>query len=95
MPDTPTFRASDLKRTGPVFDAAQRGRVRITRHSMSFLLVEETQFRRMMEEAADTRPKTLEDLVAGHDKDEARQRLSAWMSDEPSGGRKRCSAPRR
>ena len=85
MADAVEFRASDLKRIGPVFDAAQSAPVVITRHSTRFVLVEEGRFRRMLVEAADPRPKTLEDLVTGYDKADVKARLGAWMADAPAG----------
>ena len=78
------FRASDLKQSGSVLDAAQRGAVRITRNRTRFVLIEETRFRQMLEDAADPRPKTLADLVSGYDAAEVRRRLAPWMADEPA-----------
>ena len=36
-------------------------------------------------EAADPRPKTLADLVAGYDADRVKVRLAGWLADTPAG----------
>jgi len=79
------FTASDLKQSGPILDAATRGVVRIKRRNESFLLLRETHFEQLLEEAADPRPKSLADLLVGYDAEEVKQRLSGWMSESPTG----------
>lgn len=82
---TATFMASDLKQSGPILDAAMRGIVRIKRRGEAFVLLREAQFDHIVAEAADPRPKTLADLVAGHDAAEVKSRLGHWHADQPAG----------
>ncbi len=79
------FTASDLKKSGPILDAAARGVVRVTRRNDVFLLLRESQLAQMLQEAADPRPKNLAELLVGYDKDDLKARLGAWNADAPSG----------
>lgn len=79
------FAATALKSTGPVFDAASRGAVRITRHRERYVLVREERLEQIIAEAADPRPKTLAELVAGHDAKAEKVALRGWLDDEPVG----------
>ncbi len=80
-----SFTASNLKSPGPVLDAAARGPVRITRRGESFVILREARLAELLAEAADPRPKTLADLVAGYDAAGVKARLSGWLADAPSG----------
>lgn len=80
-----SFTASDLKQSGPILDAAVRGVVRIKRRGETFLLLREAQFERIVEEAADPRPKSLADLLVDYDADDVKSRLSGWSADAPVG----------
>jgi hypothetical protein len=79
------FKASDLKASGPVLDAAARGVVRIRRRSQTFVLLSETRLDEIVAEASDPRPKSLADLVAGYDADDVKRRLRGWQADAPVG----------
>jgi hypothetical protein len=85
MDSVATFTASDLKQSGPILDAAVRGVVRIRRRNEAFVLLTETQFDRILAEAADPRPKTLSDLVADYDAADVKARLSHWNAEPPQG----------
>lgn len=80
-----SFTATNLKTPGPALDAAARGPVRITRRGISFVLLRESQLTELLVEAADPRPKTLADLVAGYDADRVKVRLAGWLADTPAG----------
>ena len=83
------FPSSALKTHGVVLDAAEGGQlVRIRRRRAPFILVREDRLVALMAEAADTRPKTLDDLVRDftpHDAEELRARMAPWLEDEPAG----------
>jgi hypothetical protein len=79
------FTASDLKQPGPILDAAAQGVVRIKRRGEAFLLLRESQFETLMAEAADSRPKTLADLLVDYNAEEVKARLSSWLADAPVG----------
>ena len=79
------FMASDLKKSGPILDTATRGIVRIRRRNESFLLLRESQFDAIVEDAADPRPKCLADLLIGYDADDVKRRLGDWLTDAPAG----------
>ena len=78
-----SFTATALKSPGPVLDAAARGLVRITRRGETFVLLREAHLTELLAEAADPRPKTLADLVAGYDP--AAASLGTWLADPPAG----------
>ena len=80
-----TFTATNLKTPGPVLDAAVRGPVRITRRGETFVLLREAQLANLLAEAADPRPKTLADLVAGYDAESVVSSLEGWLTDGPVG----------
>ena len=80
-----TFTATNLKTPGPVFDAAARGPVRITRRGETFVMLREAQLAELLTEAADPRPKSLADLVAGYDAQDIESRLGGWFADRPAG----------
>lgn len=79
------FRASDLKTSGPVLDAAAQGIVRIRRRGQTFVLLSEARLDELVAEASDPRPKSLADLVEGYDADDVKSRLRGWQADAPSG----------
>jgi len=79
------FFASDLKKSAPVLDAAMQGLVVIKRRNEQFVLLRQTQLDQMMEEAADPRPKCLEDLLVDYDAVKIKQLLAAWDNDPPAG----------
>ena len=79
------FTATNLKTPGPVFAAAARGPVRITRGGEAFVLLREAQLEEIIADAADPRPKSLADLVAGYDADSVKARLGGWLADGPAG----------
>ncbi len=79
------FTASDLKQSGPILDKAVQGIVRIQRRGEAFLLLREAQFDRIIEEAADPRPKSLADLLIGYDAEDIKTRLAVWNADPPVG----------
>ncbi len=79
------FTASALKQSGPILDAATQGVVRIRRRGEAFLLLRESQFDRILAEAADPRPKNLAELLVDYDPASVSARLSHWMSDAPAG----------
>ena len=80
------FMASDLKKSGPILDAAMRGVVRISRRKEVYVLLRESQFEEIIEDAADPRPKCLADLLVGYDADDVKKRLGGWLNDAPAGG---------
>jgi len=80
-----SFTATNLKAPGPVLDAATRGLVRITRRGETFVILREAQFAEILADAADPRPKTLADLLAGYEAEEVKSRLRGWLDDKQSG----------
>jgi hypothetical protein len=79
------FTASDLKQSGPVLDAATHGVVRIEHRGKAFLLLRETQFDRLMQEATCQEPNNLAKLLVDYDADDVKKRLSGWNADGPAG----------
>lgn len=79
------FRASDLKASGPVLDAASQGVVRIRRRGQTFVLLSEARLDEIVAEASDPRPKSLADLVEGYDAEDVKRRLRGWEADGPVG----------
>jgi hypothetical protein len=79
------FAATAMKSSGPVFDAASRGAVRITRHRERYVLLREAYLEEIIRDAADPRPKSLADLCAGHDAEADRAMLRGWLDDAPAG----------
>jgi len=79
------FSASDLKKPGPILNAAAQGIVRIKRRDEVFVLMRPTQFDRLLEEAGDLRPKHLRELLQGYDAVGVKQRLGAWNADKGVG----------
>lgn len=77
--------ASALKAPGPILDAARDGAVTITRRTEEFVIVSRHRLDALLAEAADPRPRTLEDLVSGYDPGSAREALGSWLDDPPSG----------
>ena len=59
--------------------------MRITRGGEAFVLLREAQLEEIIADAADPRPKSLADLVAGYDADSVKARLGGWLADRPAG----------
>jgi len=80
-----SFKAADLKNTGPIFREASRGIVKISRHSERYVLMRESDLQQLLTEAADPRPKTLADLLEGYDAEAVKAKLGSWVTDGPIG----------
>ena len=79
------FSASDLKKAGQVLDAATQGLVRIRRRNETFFLLREAAFEELVTEAADPRPKTLDDLLENYAADDVKARAQWWLDDAVQG----------
>jgi hypothetical protein len=80
------YSATDLNKSGgKLLDSALEGAVEIKRRKQSFVLMRQDQLLRLLEEARDDRPKSLEDLLHGYDADKINKLARGFLDDEPSG----------
>lgn len=92
MADSPAFEASytttDVNKSGSrVYDDAwQKGGVEITRRGQRFVLLRRDYLAKLIEEARDDRPKTLDDLLRDYDADKIRT-LTEEFDVSPSAGK--------
>ncbi len=89
MPGTAFRRFSTTevnKYGGRVWDEAwQNGGVEITRRDQRFVVMRADYLEKVIDEARDDRPKTLEDLLTGYDADKIRRLTQGFMNDAPKG----------
>jgi hypothetical protein len=92
MSDRPVLRfaaiysATDLNKSGgKLLDSALEGAIEITRREQSFVLIRRDQLLRLLEEARDDRPKSLDDLLRGYDAGKINKLTRGFLDDEPSG----------
>ncbi|MFA7431459.1 MAG: hypothetical protein WCZ23_14970 [Rhodospirillaceae bacterium] len=82
-----SFSTTEVNKSGGrVWDEAwQNGGVEITRRDQRFVVMRVDYLEKVIDEARDDRPKTLEDLLAGYDGDKIRRLTHGFMNDKPSG----------
>jgi hypothetical protein len=82
-----TYSTTDVNKSGArVYDDAWvKGGVQITRRGQNFVLLRQDYLTRLIEEARDNRPKSLDDLLRDYDADKVKT-LTAVFTDEPPTG---------
>ena len=73
------------KQASRALDAAGQGIVRVRRRGEIFVLLRIDQLQDIIQDAADPRPKTLEDLLVGYDPIRAKAEAGAWLTDSAVG----------
>lgn len=86
-PPFATFTTTEVnKSAAKVWDEVwQKGRVEITRRRQCFVILRKDYLDKMVEEARDNRPESLEDLLEGYDADKIRTLTRRFMDDAPAG----------
>lgn len=80
------YSATDFsKKVGRALDAAGQGAVRVQRRGETFVLLRKRQLEQIVQDAADTRPKSLDDLLAHYDAAEVKAAMGGWLNDGPAG----------
>jgi hypothetical protein len=86
IPITARFSATDLNKSGAkVLDRALDGAVEITRREQHFVLLREEQLKRLLTEAREDRPRSLEDLLRDYDPEKIKAETRAFLDEDPAG----------
>jgi hypothetical protein len=83
-----TYSTTDVNKAGArVYDDAWvKGGVQITRRGQRFVLLRQDYLTKLIEDAHDDRPKSLDDLLRDYDADKVKK-LTAVFTDEPPAGK--------
>lgn len=83
----PSYTPSDVNKAGSrVYDDAwQKGGVEITRRSQRFVLLRRDYLVKLIEEARDDRPKSLDDLLHDYDAAKIKTLAASFLDDAPTG----------
>ena len=83
-----TYSTTDVNKVGArVYDDAwSKGGVQITRRGQRFVLLRQDYLTKLIEDAHDDRPRSLDDLLRDYDADKVKK-LTAGFTDEPPAGR--------
>ncbi len=73
------------KTSGRVLDLAQKGPVRVIRRSQHFIVIREEALDDMLEAAQENRPKTIQDMLVGYDREKIMKLVGGFISDPPKG----------
>ena len=73
------------KTSGKVLGLAQKGPVRVVRRLERFIVIREDVLDDMLEAAKENRPKTLQDMLVGYDRDKIQILVGGFISDPPEG----------
>lgn len=91
MPGTPVFDTSysttEINKSGSrVYDDAWvKGGVEITRRGQRFVLLRQDYLNRLIEEAREGRPQSLDDLLRDYDADKVRKLTGDFAAEPPAG----------
>ncbi len=91
MPGTPVFDTSysttEINKSGSrVYDDAWvKGGVEITRRGQRFVLLRQDYLNRLIEEAREDRPQSLDDLLRDYDADKIRTLTGDFAAEPPTG----------
>lgn len=91
MPDSvkcsASYRATDLNKSGgKILDmAAAKGAVEISRRGQEFVLLLKSDLAKMLDDARDDRPQTIEDMLRGYDREKIAGLTASFMNDRPAG----------
>ena len=82
-----SYTTTDVNKAGSrVYDDAwQKGGVEITRRGQRFVLLRRDYLAKLMEEAGDGRPKSLDDLLRDYDADKIKTLAAGFLDDHPAG----------
>jgi hypothetical protein len=80
------FSATELNKSGgKALDKALDGAVQITRRDQHFVLIREEALAALLEEARDTRPQTLDDLLRDYDAEKLKGLTRGFLEHPPAG----------
>jgi hypothetical protein len=82
-----SFRATDMNKAGgKILDAAAaKGGVEITRRGQEFILMLKSDLTKMLDDAREDRPQTIEDMLRDYDRDKIGKLTAGFLDDQPAG----------
>ena len=82
-----SYRATDLNKAGgKILDAAAtKGAVEINRRGQEFVLMLKSDLTRMLDDAREDRPQTIEDMLRDYDREKIAKLTAGFMNDQPIG----------
>ena len=80
-----SYRATDLNKAGgKILDAAAtKGAVEINRRGQEFVLMLKSDLTKMLDDAREDRPQTIEDMLRDYDREKITKLTVNFMNDQP------------
>ncbi|HYG91330.1 MAG TPA: hypothetical protein VD978_34310 [Azospirillum sp.] len=82
-----SYRATDMNKAGgKMLDtAAAKGAVEINRRGQEFVLMLKSDLTKMLDDAREDRPQTIEDMLRDYDREKIAKLTVSFMNDQPVG----------
>jgi hypothetical protein len=82
-----SYRATDMNKAGgQILDmAAAKGAVAINRRGQEFVLMLASDLTKMLDDAREDRPQTLDDLLRDYDREKIGRLTAGFLNDAPTG----------
>lgn len=82
-----SYRATDMNKAGgKMLDtAAAKGAVEISRRGQEFVLLLKSDLERLLDDAREDRPQSIEDMLRDYDREKIARLTSGFMNDPPAG----------